>query len=291
MLPDFDTSKFRLGRLCPKQHSYLGSNKSLRYLNRNCVECDSQTQRRKRERHKRERASISFLMGETSVFAGSLCARGHRWEGGDQSLRYISGGCIQCLSEQSSCERRKAYRKKYHAANRGRISIKRKAYWRENKDREYANHKHYMKAYRHSDRGRAVIKRSTAKYRKSEKGKTMARIKSSKRRSIMRQNHSAHYSVSDLISKLNMFDSKCAYCCSQLDIKIVNWDHFIPVSAGGADVLGNLIPSCLRCNLSKSKRDPLEWFLTQEFGSKKQWNRILKRLGKNPSHYNQIPLL
>lgn len=45
-------------------------------------------------------------------------------------------------------------------------------------------------------------------------------------------------------------DGRCYYCGEFLDFESFHMDHVKPKSAGGK-VSGNLVPSCVDCNLSK----------------------------------------
>ncbi|TBR56857.1 hypothetical protein B4U84_27955 [Westiellopsis prolifica IICB1] len=104
----------------------------------------------------------------------------------------------------------------------------------------------------------------------------------------MISNHHFGYSIQEVSTRLQDFDSSCAYCGSNLKVTL---DHFIPLSKGGPDCIGNLVPACSRCNTSKHARDVREWYQQQEFYSQKRWRKILKVLGKTDANYNQIPLL
>jgi 5-methylcytosine-specific restriction endonuclease McrA len=52
------------------------------------------------------------------------------------------------------------------------------------------------------------------------------------------------------------FDNRCCYCYSEAKLTL---DHFIPVSRGGAHSIKNIVPACLKCNLSKSAHNPYDW--------------------------------
>ena len=56
---------------------------------------------------------------------------------------------------------------------------------------------------------------------------------------------------------LEYFDYKCAYCGVRLEK--AHQEHFIPVSKGGGYTRHNIVPSCKRCNFSKSNKDPFVW--------------------------------
>lgn len=57
-----------------------------------------------------------------------------------------------------------------------------------------------------------------------------------------------------LKSKLEYHGGRCAYCKEQ--ITVVHWDHWKPISRGGAHVLANLFPSCPTCNQKKAASWP-----------------------------------
>ena len=50
----------------------------------------------------------------------------------------------------------------------------------------------------------------------------------------------------------------CAYCLSQFGDNY-HVDHVIPLSRGGDNSAGNLVASCVTCNLSKGRRTVLEF--------------------------------
>ena len=49
-VPPYDTSKYVLGKLCPRGHDYHGTGQSLRHLRRHvCLECDAEAARERRK--------------------------------------------------------------------------------------------------------------------------------------------------------------------------------------------------------------------------------------------------
>jgi 5-methylcytosine-specific restriction endonuclease McrA/predicted nucleic acid-binding Zn ribbon protein len=54
------------------------------------------------------------------------------------------------------------------------------------------------------------------------------------------------------------FDGCCAYCGQRCTPTM---EHVVPLSRGGRHAIGNLIPACLKCNLSKNNRFIMEWRL------------------------------
>lgn len=53
-----------------------------------------------------------------------------------------------------------------------------------------------------------------------------------------------------------LYSSPCLYCGATKNIQA---DHVIPISRGGRHSIGNLVPACQPCNLSKHARTIMEW--------------------------------
>lgn len=68
---------------------------------------------------------------------------------------------------------------------------------------------------------------------------------------------------SDFMRMAARFDYRCAYCGNKPDGQL-DPDHVVPLSRGGQDSLGNLLPACCACN--SDKRDLLlhEWSADRE---------------------------
>lgn len=72
----------------------------------------------------------------------------------------------------------------------------------------------------------------------------------------------SQYTISsrDLHRLVLLSDNKCSYCKTDFTTSnIVNWDHVVPLSRGGKHSIGNLAPSCRKCNTSKGNRYLTEW--------------------------------
>jgi len=62
------------------------------------------------------------------------------------------------------------------------------------------------------------------------------------------------------VKELNkLYNSSCFYCGS---IKKIEMDHVVPLSRGGSHGIGNLVPACSKCNLSKGSKYLSEWRLS-----------------------------
>jgi len=73
-----------------------------------------------------------------------------------------------------------------------------------------------------------------------------------------RRGASGSHTLAEWRDRCHQFDGRCAYCGSSDDI---TKDHMIPISRGGSDSIDNVVPACLSCNLKKSARTPLEFYL------------------------------
>lgn len=49
----------------------------------------------------------------------------------------------------------------------------------------------------------------------------------------------------------------CVYCGSAEEL---SWDHLIPVSKGGPNIISNQVVACRKCNSSKGNKDIFEWY-------------------------------
>lgn len=218
---------------------------------------------------------------ETKYFLGSLCKREHRWNEGSYSLKYLkSSACVECYR----------WRRKNDESYRQAIVESARRY------RETEKGKKYEETYRKSEARKQTLKNwnaspkkklVSAKYIHSEKGKAKGRELASKRRARKLLNHSPGCDGKQREMRFEEFDGCCAYCGAREKLMA---DHFIPVSTGGADCLGNIVPACRLCNQRKSAHDAYEWYSQQPFFSKKRWQKILRVLGKTEATLNQLPL-
>lgn len=66
----------------------------------------------------------------------------------------------------------------------------------------------------------------------------------------------AAHSETDWYALLNRYRGLCAYCSAK---PAEHKDHVIPISRGGSDSIGNILPACASCNLSKGGLLLIEW--------------------------------
>ncbi|MEW2011431.1 HNH endonuclease signature motif containing protein [Microbacterium sp. NPDC078814] len=78
------------------------------------------------------------------------------------------------------------------------------------------------------------------------------------------------YSYAQIVKLWISFDKACAYCSERTPLADIQAEHVTPLSRGGENHIGNLLPSCGRCN--SDKRDLLL----------NQWSADRKRRGLPP---------
>jgi hypothetical protein len=260
----FDSTRFSLGRLCSKEHSYLNTGKSLRYLSSGkCKECQSQ------------RSRLHYLANRDEVIER---VQEYRRSNRDQinqymrerGARFIKNGLNSHGKERTRVQWEEAQRLlasvKKSIKNAGQcpsvarlVEIEQLRYWRENPDAKKA---HDAKWSRH---------KWFLGYATNNHLRIYHREKSKRRKALQRGNIVTHVSVSSIISRFNAFNNRCAYCDSASKLQI---EHVIPISANGSHDITNIVPACQSCNMSKGRKEMESWFKSQQFFTEARLRRI-----------------
>lgn len=182
-------------------------------------------------------------------------------------LQYV---CSECLGEaetlgsrvpvycSATCRERARYRR-----DRGKRLTAVRNYRESNKDdinararsRRAANPEKYRKQASESYiRNRSARIADAAKWQRENPDRVA--VRRSKRRT------GEEFQVRHVFQRrsMNRFRGRCAYCEIGLDLENrqapngLHWDHVVPLSRGGRNTEGNLVPSCSRCNLRKSSK-------------------------------------
>ncbi|WP_369696836.1 HNH endonuclease [Streptomyces sp. XD-27] len=66
-------------------------------------------------------------------------------------------------------------------------------------------------------------------------------------------------SVRDVARLWDRYGRACAYCGESS--ASLHQEHVLPISRGGTDGIGNLVPACADCNLAKGDQTITEWRL------------------------------
>jgi 5-methylcytosine-specific restriction endonuclease McrA len=227
---------------------------------------------------------------------GSLCKRGHDYEGTGQSLRRFKNRyCVECdrakaaskyaANPEAGLARNAAWR----AANPEKHRANAAAWCAANPDRRRANAAAYRAANRESARVKSADWRASNPERcSSYYAASPEKYRAKSRRRRDRKSAATaleHITVAEIIQRKKDFSCACAFCGT---IGNLHLDHFLPLSMGNALTLGNAIPACQRCNCSKHNSDPWDWYSRQPFFSQKHWKLIMKVLGKVKHHHGQM---
>ena len=89
------------------------------------------------------------------------------------------------------------------------------------------------------------------------------------------------YSFEDWKDAMLYFRGRCAFCGRKQSRSVrLTKDHVVPVNKGGKTVRENIVPSCERCNSSKSDSDMEEWYSRQSFYSTDRLTKIYNWIGR-----------
>ena len=164
---------------------------------------------------------------------------------------WLRSTCIECDL---------AYNKQYRTANRDKEIARHRTWYYQNQ--EYVLEQKYEIYW--SDPDLARFEAQVRKENNPELYKAIARkhyeenkdtygATSIIRKQRIRANKSYRITTKEIIKLKN---SPCFECGSTVEIHI---DHIIPIKLGGVNGIGNLMPLCKDCNLSKGKKTYMEW--------------------------------
>lgn len=128
---------------------------------------------------------------------------------------------------EANADKRRAIREKWKAANREKIAESNSRYRKANPAKV------------------AVIK---ARYNKKPSTKAVFHERRRLRRASQRYETESKFSLSDWRAVLAAFNHRCAYCGCDGRMTI---EHLEPLSRGGTNERGNIVPACLSCNSRK----------------------------------------
>lgn len=140
----------------------------------------------------------------------------------------------------------KGYRRHRCADCQRTLKSAQKLAWRkanEEKDRAY------MAAYREAGK----MAESWQRYYATHRSERLTKTRSYYERLV------GSFSEKQWRELVNRFGGVCAYCG---DRPVEHRDHVVPVSRGGSNYIGNILPACAKCNLSKGRLTLMEWRLS-----------------------------
>jgi len=146
-------------------------------------------------------------------------------------------------------ERVSANAKAYYAANKEKIDAYRKNWYEENKE----HHHSLTKAWREENRDLF-----NAQIREWKKANPELVRKYGRDRRVKRRNADGDHTVADIKNLLILQKNKCAVCKTSIS-KGYHVDHIVAIVNGGTNDKYNLQLLCAPCNLSKNRKDPIDF--------------------------------
>ena len=142
-------------------------------------------------------------------------------------------------------------------ANTARVKNLRRQYYLEHKDSIMTRVKEY--AAKHPEAARE--RRRRWKRRHPEVVRQHAR-----RRRVRRLQSPGMHTYGEFLRLCRRYDWRCAYCGMQLTEETATEDHLVPLSRGGSDSIGNIVPACMQCNAAKGAMTRVEFLAYREGG-------------------------
>lgn len=153
-------------------------------------------------------------------------------------------------------EKRKAYQKVYD-----------KAWAKANRESKRASYRAWrvanLEKAREAEKARALVRSRADREKHSAKAAAWAKANPEKVK-LIRQRRKAR--LLDACSPgvrpeewqaiCESYDYRCAYCFTEAKLTV---DHIVPISKGGKDEPGNVVPACKSCNCSKQAKELKEW--------------------------------
>jgi hypothetical protein len=195
------------------------------------------------------------------------CEKTSRVQNQDRRAAYAKG------YQRTNREKIKAYQATWYRANRERIAARAKAYQKANRKKIRSYERTYEKenherikarkaAYQQANPGRIAYKKAWSKANPEKRAAYQKTWRKANREVLQVQQRRRR---KRLVGKIAGEDWRrlvarhnglCAYCQERPATEI---DHVIPVSRGGRHTIGNVLPACRSCNLSKRARLLIEW--------------------------------
>lgn len=225
-------------------------------------------------------ASAVLEFDSEKFYLGSLCKRGHDYKGTGKTLRKLPkrhATCIECrkLFVEEHKGELKQYQRDYYQENKDHIREVCKNWVARNWDRKRANDERYKERSgqprKYYLKNRDKILNRVSEYYKTPTGKLNA-LKTCYKRRSRKAITKGSYTVEDLNLLRIQFKNTCAYCDKQ---NPDTWDHVVPLSKGGLDLIENIVPCCRSCNNKKQAQNLSQWYPKQEFFCDENFEKVL----------------
>lgn len=159
---------------------------------------------------------------------------------------------------ESHPEKNNEYNAKWRDENREKKNEQNRSWKRANVEFVTESNQKWIEANRDKVAAYARISRARLKANNPELAQLRMSEYNNRRRVLI---GGGHVGVLEYKKILDDFNGGCAYCPEPFQ----QWDHYVPLSKGGAHQANNLVPACAKCNGHKSARLPIwEWVGQQQ---------------------------
>lgn len=178
--------------------------------------------------------------------------------------------CLQCdgpvvgRSDKKHCSpeckrlAKREYDRAHHIVNREKKVTVACEWQRANRERKQAYDAEYRERTREHRLQQKRIQSREAWVKYPERMRERAKATEARRRAQAVGSGVFDVTPRDRARALARSGGRCVYCADNLGDR-VEWDHVVPISRGGSEGIGNLVPSCRDCNRSKAHRFVSEW--------------------------------
>lgn len=151
----------------------------------------------------------------------------------------------------------------WYAANAESVRAQKKTYRRENAEAiaQRTRARYWADPYKYRAATRAFNRANPDKKRAWDARKTPQQRRGAweRRRARLRQAQTYTFTERDWQTLVTRYRGCCAYC--GVESGELHRDHVIPLVRGGSHGVGNILPACPRCNLTKGTSLLIEWKL------------------------------
>lgn len=222
---------------------------------------------------------------QTGYVLGVLCRRRHDHDGTGKSLRYRSGSCVACQTENAKARRAvdgeqmnaksaewhrahpqngRAAVRRYYSANREKLAAKQSIRRKANRPLEARRQREYrqrnLEAFRAKDRLRVRSEAYRQKFNAYRRQWRAVNGDKAREHAHKRAGAKVGRLPRGTVQRLGQLQRwKCAACRSDLRKTGYHRDHIVPLVRGGAHEPSNIQLLCPPCNLSKGAKHPVDF--------------------------------
>jgi 5-methylcytosine-specific restriction endonuclease McrA len=303
----FDESKYKLGKICSKGHSWNGTDQSLRRINDNkCVQCCKDRSKARyysnleaNRAAARERMNAKLQDPEYRKISNERARLYHARARATSTRAKGLEDLVMPHGRKLSIREARAARSLVSAGHpldwahleplvKQALEAKQAEQLAAKQQRQRLQEQ--RRYFRESPEGIEQIRQEKRKYwhrkYKTDPDFRLYNREKTKRRKIKARGQTpVQIPVNAIRRRFNEFGNCCAYCGTGGEMEM---EHIVPISKGGPHDIANIVPACTACNASKRSRPMERWYRAQPFFSELRLQRI-RQVMRGPE-YQQLAL-